>query len=60
MLARRLDQHVQVFVAILVVRKDVALAHPALHDVHRKAANERSMLPGHDAKGADTRRLNRL
>jgi hypothetical protein len=46
MLARRLDQHVQVFVAILIVRNDVALVHPTLHDVHREAADKRSMLPG--------------
>ncbi len=50
MLVRSLDQHVQIFVAILIVRKDVTFVHPTLHDVHRQAFNERSMLPGHSIR----------
>ncbi len=56
MLVGCLDQQAQVFAAILIIRKDVTLVDPALHDVHRQACNERSMLPSHSTQGAAAKR----
>ena len=59
MLIRCLNQYIQVFIAILVVGKDVTLVHTALYDVHRQALNKRSVMPSHTAKGGGTNSENR-